>query len=99
LLYTCTYKAAGYATKTGDVADACASRLLGNAKVDARVKELLAGAADKAQVSASRVMAELARIGFADIHRRPARSAPTSRRRWRRWSVCKSKPVLRHRLY
>jgi phage terminase small subunit len=63
------YKAAGYVTKTDDVADAAASRLLRDVRVEARVKEILAGAAEQAGVTASRVIAELARIGFADIRK------------------------------
>lgn len=61
------YRAAGFVTKTDQVADVGASKLLRHAKVAARIKELLESAADKAGVTAERVIAELAKIGFADI--------------------------------
>jgi phage terminase small subunit len=61
------YKAAGFAAKTDAAVDAAASRLLSDVKVEARVKEILDGAAAQAGVSAARVIAELAKIAFSDI--------------------------------
>lgn len=61
------YKAAGFAPGTAEAADAAASRLLREDKVDARIKALLGKAAEKAEVTAERVIAELAKIGFGDI--------------------------------
>jgi phage terminase small subunit len=58
------YVLAGYAKDDGN-----ASRLTGNDKVKARVAEILSAGAAQAEVTASRVIAELARIGFADIRR------------------------------
>jgi hypothetical protein len=48
-------------------ADASATKLLSRPEVRARIDELIAAAAEKAGVTIERVVAELARIGFADI--------------------------------
>ena len=53
------YKAAGY-TADGNAAEACASRLLSTAKVQARIAELTAPAVRKAQVSIESLLDELA---------------------------------------
>ena len=58
------YVLAGYAKDDGN-----ASRLTGNDKVKARVAEILSAGAAQAEVTAARVIAELARIGFADIRK------------------------------
>jgi phage terminase small subunit len=58
------YVLAGYAKDDGN-----ASRLTGNDKVKARVAEILSAGAAQAGVTAARVIAELARIGFADIRK------------------------------
>jgi phage terminase small subunit len=50
-----------------EAADASAAKLLAKPVVRARVDELIAVAAEKAGVTIDRVVAELARIGFADI--------------------------------
>lgn len=55
------YAAAGYAPS-----DSNCSRLNGNAKVKARVNELLAASAKKAGVTIDRIVKELAKIGFAN---------------------------------
>lgn len=60
------YKAAFPESKTKASLQAAASRLLANPKVRARVDEIIAKAAERAGISAERVLNELARIGFAD---------------------------------
>jgi phage terminase small subunit len=61
------YRAA-FPNCTSDVAaDASGSKLLSLAKVKDRVAELLAPGAEEAGVTAARVIAEMARIAFADI--------------------------------
>lgn len=60
------YKSAGYAASDAS-ADANASRLLKTAKVAARVAELKAAAAERSVVSATAVIEELAKIGFANM--------------------------------
>lgn len=52
------YKQAGYST-AGNAAEACASRLLRDAKVAARLGELKARAAEKAVVTAADIAAQL----------------------------------------
>src|SRR5258706_8279414 len=60
------YGAAGYRAK-GAVADAAASRLLGNVKVSARIAELKGVAAQASTVEATRVLTELAKLAFANM--------------------------------
>src|SRR5258706_14370831 len=60
------YHAAGYSAQ-GDVADAAASRLLGNVKVAARIAELKGEAAQAAIVTAARILEELAKLAFANM--------------------------------
>ena len=62
------YAKAGYKA-VGKAADANASRLLKNAKVQARLSELQEKAASLATIDASRVLSELGRIAFADPRR------------------------------
>lgn len=62
------YRKAGYKA-AGNAADANASRLLRNAKVQARLLELQEEAALLATIDSSRVLMELARIAFADPRR------------------------------
>jgi phage terminase small subunit len=56
------YAAAGYKPNASH-----ASRLARNGKVEARVTELVASGAEKAEVDVARVLAELAKIGFANM--------------------------------
>jgi len=58
------YVSAGYSKNDGN-----ASRLNGNEKVRARVDELLTASAEKAGVTISRIVNELAKIGFSDIRK------------------------------
>lgn len=57
------YIRAGYSAKTADVN---ASRLMANAKVRARVDELMAERSKRTGVSQDRIVRELARIAFVD---------------------------------
>jgi phage terminase small subunit len=61
------YMAAFPKCKKDEAADASAAKLLAKPAVRASVDELIATAAEKAGVNIERVIAELARIGFADI--------------------------------
>jgi phage terminase small subunit len=61
------YMAAFSKCKKDVAADASATKLLSRPEVRARIDELIAAAAEKAGVTIERVVAELARIGFADI--------------------------------
>jgi phage terminase small subunit len=63
---TRAYKAAGYRAKDAAVAATMASRLLRNAQVAAYVAKRKKTLADKLEVTAERVVRELARIGFSD---------------------------------
>lgn len=56
------YAAAGYRPDRGN-----ATRLTANDSIKARVAEILSVSADRAGVSAERVIAELAKIAFSDI--------------------------------
>lgn len=56
------YVAAGYRANASH-----ASRLARNGKVKGRVAELVAAGAEKAEVDVARVLAELAKIGFANM--------------------------------
>jgi phage terminase small subunit len=60
------YCAAGYRAK-GVVADAAASRLLGNVKVSARIAELKGAAAQASTIEATRVLEELGKLAFANM--------------------------------
>jgi phage terminase small subunit len=60
------YGAAGYRAQ-GAVADAAASRLLGNVKVAARIAELKGVAAQASTIEAARVLDELAKLAFANM--------------------------------
>lgn len=53
------YHLAGYGAKSDSVADAAASRLLGDVKVRARLDELQVRVAEKAVVTAARILDEL----------------------------------------
>jgi len=55
---------AGYSPKT---ADRIASKLLGKVEVQAALQEALDKRADKADITADRVLAEIARLAFSDI--------------------------------
>jgi phage terminase small subunit len=63
------YMAAFSKCKKDVAADASATKLLSRPEVRARIDELISAAAEKAGVTIERVVAELARIGFADIRR------------------------------
>lgn len=56
------YVAAGYKANASH-----ASRLARNGKVEARVAELVAAGAEKAEIDVARVLTELAKIGFANM--------------------------------
>lgn len=64
---TAAYIAAGYKAR-GNVAEAAASRLLRNVKVQAALAARRAQLATANAVTPEKVIAELALIGFADIH-------------------------------
>ena len=55
------YRAAGYLTKSDDATDANASRLLSNAKVADRIREIQTEAANSAEVTVSSLIAEAER--------------------------------------
>ncbi len=57
-------KAAGYSPKT---AAEQASRLLGNAQVQGRIRRLLAPRLERLEVSADRVLQELAKLAFSNV--------------------------------
>lgn len=63
---TKAYKDAGYVAKNDDVAAAAASRLLRSVKVQEYIAELEEAAIKKHEVTAERVVAELAKISFLD---------------------------------
>lgn len=60
---TQAYIRAGYSARS---ADSCAARLIGNARIRARIDELLAKRAARTGVNQDRVIRELARIAFLD---------------------------------
>lgn len=62
------YEAAGYEA-TGQAIGINAGRLLKNASVRARVDEIVAAGAKRAEVSVERILREYARIGFSDIRK------------------------------
>lgn len=57
---------AGYSAKSAHVE---AARLLKNAKVDAAISSAMKLRAERTEITADRVLKELAKIGFADIRR------------------------------
>lgn len=61
-------KAAGY-KQAGKSAQDNASHMKARPDVAARIAELLAGAAEKAEITKARVLAELGKIGFSDIRK------------------------------
>lgn len=61
------YRRAGYRVKDSNVAAACASRLLGTARVAAYVAKKQAKHLDRYDVTAERVIRELAIVGFSDL--------------------------------
>lgn len=65
---TQAYIRAGYSARS---ADSCAARLIGNARIRARIDELLARRSARTGINQDRVVRELARIAFLD----PARLA------------------------
>jgi phage terminase small subunit len=58
------YVLAGFTANRGN-----ASRLKANESIEARVEEILSQAALRVEITQSRVLAELGKIGFADIRR------------------------------
>ena len=63
---TQAYLRAGYRVKDADTASTLASRLMANAKVRARVEELMAERSRRTGVNADRVVRELARLAFVN---------------------------------
>jgi phage terminase small subunit len=63
---TRSYKTAGYVAK-GNAAEVNASRLLSNAKVQAAIQEAMDKRATRTEITADRVLQELAKIGFANM--------------------------------
>lgn len=63
---TRAYKAAGYTAKDDTVAASCSSKLLRKPKVAAYIAGRQEKASSKLEVTAEKVVRELARIGFAD---------------------------------
>lgn len=61
------YMAAGYTSKNYASQGMAAKRLLARPEVRARIDELLAGGAEKAEVTIAEWLLELKRIGFSDI--------------------------------
>lgn len=62
---TQAYKRAGYSVKSDNAAAVEASKLLRNPKVEARIKELMDKRSKRTEVTADKVLAELAAIAFA----------------------------------
>ena len=62
---TQAYKRAGYSVKSDNAAGVEASKLLRNPKVEARIKELMEQRSKRTEVTADKVLAELAAIAFA----------------------------------
>ena len=63
---TQAYLRAGYKVKDAETAGTMASRLMANAKVRARVEELMAERSRRTGVNADRVVRELARLAFVN---------------------------------
>jgi phage terminase small subunit len=61
------YKRAGYTVASDDTAWVNGSRMLSNAKVAARISELQAARSHRTNITADRVLCEIARIAFASI--------------------------------
>ena len=61
------YRAAGYKPSTEMIASISASQLLNSAKVQTRLQELQGKVAEKTGITIERVLAELAKIGFANM--------------------------------
>lgn len=62
---TQAYKRAGYSVKSDNAAGVEASKLLRNPKIEARIKELMDHRSKRTEVTADKVLAELAAIAFA----------------------------------
>jgi phage terminase small subunit len=62
------YRRAGYAPRDADIAAAAASRLLRDVRVAARGEELENERTSRTQVEGDRVIQELAKIAFANLH-------------------------------
>jgi phage terminase small subunit len=88
---TAAYGRAGYKAK-GNVAEAAASRLLRNVKVQVRIQEAMQARSVATGITAERVLQELALLGFSDIgqvldftgtdpHLRPCNTIPEVARR------------------
>jgi phage terminase small subunit len=63
------YIKAGYETENLEATSASASRLLTDAKVQARINEIQSSAAKRAEITIERTLLELAKIGYADIRK------------------------------
>jgi len=61
------YKDAGYSSKSKNSLEVCSTQLLSNPKIKARLDYKRGQLAKKADITAERVIAELARIGFANL--------------------------------
>src|SRR5947208_1767536 len=64
---TAAYKRAGYAARSDNTAAAAAAKLLRNHKVAAAVQAAQAGRANRMQITADRVLAEVASLAFSDV--------------------------------
>ena len=64
---TKAYRAAYPGCKSDEVARAAAARLLANVSIRARVEEILAAGAERAEITVEQVLRELAVLGFSDI--------------------------------
>lgn len=64
---TRAYKVAYPNIKNDETASSAGSRLLGNVKVDAYVKQRMKDREKRTEITQDRVLKELAKIGFADI--------------------------------
>lgn len=62
-----SYVDAGYKAKDGDVASACAARLLSSASVSLYVKQLQNKVSQKHEVSRDRIIGELVKVAFANM--------------------------------
>lgn len=65
---TAAYKRAGY-SGSGRVAENAASRLLGNVGVASAIKNAMDSRASKLEITAERVLQEVARIAFFDVRK------------------------------
>lgn len=64
---TAAYQRAGYAVKSDGVAAAAGGRLLTNVKIQSYISELQNRRSQRTEITAERVLTELARIAFCDI--------------------------------